>query len=73
MSRKNRYNEKEFKDAVAKCFSIAQVLQTFNLNVSGGNYKHFAKCVKEWTVYTKHLLGKGISVTKNMTRLQGKN
>lgn len=61
MPSSNRYKatDKEFIKAVAKSFSIAEVLKKLGLTIFGSAYKSFHLRVKELNLDTSHFTGQG--------------
>jgi hypothetical protein len=61
MSRRRRYSEQEFKNAVSSSRSIREILRKIDLQPTGGNYKSIYSYASELNVDLSHLLGQGWS------------
>ena len=66
MSRKAKYTEQEFLDAIKSSISIAEVCRKLKLKLAGGTLSHLKKKIKRKNIDTSHFLGqahrKGIFV-----------
>lgn len=61
-SRNKTWTEEEFRNAVIKSESIAQVNKKLGLKVAGGNYKTVKSYIKIFNLNTDHFTGKGWNI-----------
>lgn len=57
-----RYSENDFKNAIIKSFSIAEVCRQLNIRPNGGNYKTIHNQIKKYDVDISHFTGQGWNV-----------
>ncbi len=59
MSKRRKWAEKQFKEAVKNSTSYRQVLIKIGLVEAGGNYEQVKKYIKEYKLDIKHFKGRG--------------
>lgn len=70
MPQKRKYTDEQFITAVTNAYSVREVLETLNLNSTGGNYVLFWKRVKQLQVNTSHFKGNGWAKGKTKSELK---
>ena len=58
MSKKRKWTEAQFIDAVNSSLSYAQVLEKLGLKIAGSNYDTVKRKIKELNLDTSHMTGK---------------
>lgn len=58
MSKKRKWTDEQFVDAVRSSLSYAQVLEKLGLKVAGSNYDTVKRKIKELNLDTSHITGK---------------
>jgi len=59
MANKTKWTEEQFRAAVPKSYSIAQVLKAIGLKITGANYKTVHAKIKQFGLDTSHWTGMG--------------
>lgn len=65
---KEKYNEKNLKNAVKNSNSIADVLRKLNTPVKSGNYKTINKYIKKYNIDISHFTGQGWNKGENFIK-----
>lgn len=65
--RKRTWTDHQFKEAVLNNISVASVLKTLGLKITGANYKTVKKYVQKFNLDTSHWMGQGYLKNKTHT------